>query len=71
MVLYSLKYGRRFLDEVLSSFKKISHLPSALYVLAKKYILKAIVPYRMGRNRVSERASFSGKYTGGNSIQKR
>ena len=61
MVLYSLKYGRRFLDEVLSSFKKISHLPSALYVLAKKYILKAIVPYRMGRNRVSERASFFGK----------
>ena len=33
------------------------------------YILKAIVP--MGRNGASERASFSGKYTGGSGIQKR
>ena len=63
LVLYSLKYGRRFLDEVLSSFKKISHLPSALYLQRNIYIyiLKAIVPYRMGRNGVSERASFFGK----------
>ena len=38
MVLYSLKYGRRFLDEVLSSFKKISHLPSALYLQRNIYI---------------------------------
>ena len=73
MVLYSLKYGRRFLDEVLSSFKKISHLPSALYLQRNIYTQGncAIYISRMRRNKVSERASFSGKYTGGSGIQKR
>ena len=69
MVLYSLKYGRRFLDEVLSSFKKISHLPSAY--LQRNIYSRQLCHIEWEGIEWARELLFSGKYTGGSGIQKR